>query len=46
VIGLGRATSLDWLEIRWPKPSGRVERVERVPVDRYVRVVEGKGIVG
>jgi len=46
VIGLGRATSLDWLEIRWPRPSGRVERVERVPVDRYLRVVEGKGIVG
>ena len=45
VIGLGTATSLDWLEIRWPRPSQRVERIEKVPVDRYVRIVEGGGIV-
>jgi len=46
VLGLGRAASLDWIEVRWPKPSTRVERLERVPVDRYLRVVEGRGIVG
>ncbi|HET6897806.1 MAG TPA: CRTAC1 family protein [Vicinamibacteria bacterium] len=46
VIGLGAATSLDWLEIRWPKPSGRVERIKDVPVGRYLRIVEGRGIVG
>ena len=34
VIGLGAASALDWLEIRWPAPSGRVERLERVPIDR------------
>jgi hypothetical protein len=45
VIGLGRATSLDWLEIRWPRPSTRVERIEKVPIDRYLKVVEGRGIV-
>jgi hypothetical protein len=45
VIGLGAASSVDWLEIRWPPPSGRVERMERPPVDRYLRVVEGKGVV-
>ena len=45
VIGLGAATKLDWLEIKWPAPSTRVDRIESVPVDRYVRVVEGKGIV-
>jgi enediyne biosynthesis protein E4 len=45
VIGLGTATSLDWLEIRWPRPSQRVERIEKVPIDRYVRIVEGGGIV-
>ncbi len=45
VIGLGAAKSLDWIEVRWPRPSERVERIERVPVDRYIRIVEGKGIV-
>jgi hypothetical protein len=46
VIGLGAATGLDWLEIRWPPPSTRVERIEKVPLDRYLRLVEGRGIVG
>jgi hypothetical protein len=45
VIGLGAATKLDWLEVKWPGPSTRVERIESVPVDRYIRIVEGKGIV-
>jgi hypothetical protein len=45
VLGLGSAAAVDWIEIRWPAPSGRVERLTRVPIDRYVRVVEGKGIV-
>jgi enediyne biosynthesis protein E4 len=46
VLGLGTATKLDWLEIKWPLPSGHVERLENVPVDRYLRVVEGRGIAG
>lgn len=45
VLGLGTATTLDWLEITWPQPSGKVERLTNVPVDRYVRIVEGKGLV-
>jgi enediyne biosynthesis protein E4 len=45
VIGLGTAAKLDWLEIKWPAPSTRVERIDAVPADRYLRVVEGKGIV-
>jgi hypothetical protein len=45
VLGLGAATALEWVEIRWPLPSGRVERLTDVPIDRYVTVVEGKGIV-
>jgi hypothetical protein len=44
VLGLGAATSLDWLEIKWPLPSGRTERLANVPVDRYITVVEGKGV--
>jgi hypothetical protein len=43
VLGLGTVTTLDWIEIRWPSPSGRVERFTSVPIDRYVTIVEGKG---
>ena len=43
VLGLGPATKIDWLEIKWPQPSGRVERFTDVPIDRYVTIVEGKG---
>jgi len=45
VIGLGAATTLDSLEIRWPAPSARVDTLKEVPIDRYLRVVEGEGIV-
>lgn len=43
ILGLGTATRVDFLEIRWPLPSGRVERFTDVPIDRYVRIVEGEG---
>jgi enediyne biosynthesis protein E4 len=45
VLGIGTATKVNWVEIKWPQPSGRVERLTDVPVDRYVTVVEGKGRV-
>ena len=45
VLGLGAAAKVDWVEIKWPPPSGRVERLTNVPVDRYLTVVEGKGLV-
>ena len=44
VLGIGTATAIDWVEIAWPQPSGRVERIAAPPIDRYVRIVEGKGI--
>jgi predicted NUDIX family NTP pyrophosphohydrolase len=43
VLGIGPAAKLDWLEIKWPQPSGRVERFTDPPIDRYVTIVEGKG---
>jgi enediyne biosynthesis protein E4 len=46
VLGLGTAARADWVEIKWPQPSGRVERVTDLPVDRYVTIVEGKGLAG
>jgi hypothetical protein len=45
VLGLGGSAKLNWVEIKWPQPSGRVERFADVPVDRYVTIVEGKGRV-
>jgi len=45
VLGLGTATSVEWIEVKWPQPSGRVERFTNVPIDRYVRIVEGSGKV-
>ncbi len=44
VIGLGAATKLDWLEIKWPAPSGKVEKFTDIPLDRYSVITEGKGI--
>jgi hypothetical protein len=34
---------LDWLQVQWPQPSGRVERFENLPADRYIAIVEGEG---
>ncbi|MDX2153988.1 MAG: CRTAC1 family protein [Bryobacteraceae bacterium] len=45
VLGIGAAPKVDWVEIKWPGPSKRVDRLDNPPVDRYVTVVEGKGIV-
>ena len=41
VLGLGRRTKIDWLEVQWPQPSGLVQRFTEVPINRYVTVVEG-----
>jgi enediyne biosynthesis protein E4 len=43
ILGLGTATKLDWLEIKWPAPSNRKEHFTNVPIDRYVRIIEGRG---
>jgi enediyne biosynthesis protein E4 len=45
VLGIGSATNVDWVEIAWPQPSGRMERLTDLPIDRYVTIVEGKGMV-
>jgi enediyne biosynthesis protein E4 len=45
VLGLGAAAKVDWVEIKWPLPSGRAQRITDLPIDRYVTIVEGKGVV-
>ena len=42
-VGLGAATKIDALEIRWP--SGVTDKLENLPVDRFLVVREGKGRV-
>ncbi len=46
VLGFGTAAKIDSLEIRWPAPSKQVDRLTDLPVNKYVHLVEGKGIVG
>jgi hypothetical protein len=43
VLGIGKRTKMDWIEVKWPQPSGLVERFANVPIDRYVTLVEGSG---
>ena len=44
VLGIGKRTKIDKLEIRWPQPSGRVETFTDLPIDKYITIVEGVGI--
>src|SRR3954470_22714186 len=43
VLGIGRRTKIDWLEIKWPLPSGAVERFTDLTIDRYITIIEGQG---
>jgi hypothetical protein len=43
VLGLGQRTKIDWLEVKWPQPSGITERFTNLPIDRYITIVEGEG---
>ena len=43
VIGLGTAAEVDYVEIKWPSPSGLIERFTDLPIDRYSTVTEGQG---
>lgn len=44
VLGLGPASAVDWVEVRWPRPSTRVERFTKLAASRYVTLVEGTGV--
>jgi hypothetical protein len=43
ILGAGAATKIDSVEIRWP--SGTVDRLTSVPLNSYVKVVEGTGVI-
>src|SRR6185312_12843477 len=42
-FGLGTATKIDSVEVRWP--SGAVDKLENLPVDKFYSLLEGKGVV-
>jgi hypothetical protein len=41
ILGIGAATKFDSVEIRWP--SGKVDKLTDLPVNTYIKVVEGEG---
>jgi enediyne biosynthesis protein E4 len=43
VLGIGKRSKIDKLEIQWPPPSKRVETFTNLPLDRYITIVEGSG---
>jgi hypothetical protein len=45
VLGIGTAKSIDALEIHWPAPSKHIEELNSLAPNRYIHIVEGRGIV-
>lgn len=41
VLGVGKTAKIDSVQIKWP--SGQVEKLTDLPINRYVKVTEGKG---
>ena len=44
VLGIGKRPKIDWLEVRWPEPSGKTEKFTALPIDSYITIVEGQGL--
>ena len=42
VLGIGQAAKIESIEIKWP--SGKVDRLTGVPINKYIKVTEGEGI--
>ena len=42
-FGLNTATKIDSAEIRWP--SGKIEKLKNLDVDKFYSILEGQGIV-
>jgi len=30
--------------VKWPEPSGKIERFSQLPIDKYVTITEGEGL--
>ncbi len=40
ILGAGQATKIDSVQIKWP--SGQVDRLTDLPINKYIKVVEGQ----
>ena len=45
VLGIGTTTEVEELEIHWPAPSKHIERLTKIAPNRYIHIVQGKGVV-
>jgi hypothetical protein len=43
VLGIGKRAKIDWIEVKWPQPSGMTERFTDLPINRYITIIEGEG---
>jgi enediyne biosynthesis protein E4 len=44
VLGIGKRPKIDWLEVKWPEPSGKTEKFTELPIDKYITIIEGEGL--
>jgi len=42
VLGIGKRTKIDWIEVKWPLPGGAVQRFTDLPLDRYITITENE----
>ena len=42
VLGLGKRTAIDSVEVQWPHPGRGTQRFSDLPIDRYITIVEGE----
>jgi hypothetical protein len=42
-FGLGKANAVDWMEVKWPYPGAKFERVAVEGVDKTLVVKQGPG---
>ena len=40
ILGVGQATKIDSVQIKWP--SGQVDKLTDLPINKYIKVVEGQ----
>jgi enediyne biosynthesis protein E4 len=43
VLGIGQRARVDWIEVKWPQPSGAIQRFTDLPLNRYITITEGEG---
>jgi enediyne biosynthesis protein E4 len=43
VLGIGKRAQFDWIEVKWPLPGGTTERFTNLPINRYIKLIEGSG---